>query len=533
MKEFDYVVIGGGSAGCLVAARLSEKPENSVLLIEAGKRDSSPLVRIPSFSWKVLERNSITYEAEAAEAVGNRPLFVKQARLLGGGSSMNGMVYTRGNAADYDHWSQLGNDGWSFENVLPVFRDLENNDTHHNAYHGSQGPLRVSNPRHVHPLARMFIAAAEEAGIPRNSDFNGVNQTGCGLFQTTTWGGERWSSARAFLRDAERRNNLAVFTEAEVTRLIFKDRRVTGIVYSQAGQTFEVKVKREAVLTAGALATPKILLASGVGPAEDLRALGIPVIHNLPGVGANLQDHLMVPVIAEICEPMSLAGEDRPLRAAGHALKYLFGRRGLLSSNLIESGAFARVGNGKEVDMPDAVFAVLPAILGDAGKPPSSDYHGLTICPQVLRPESRGSVKLRSAQPEDPVELRHPGLEAPYDVAVSNAAVRMAIKILNAPSLARVLKAVVSPQPHQAASDDELTAYSRETCSTVYHVSGTAKMGPNHDTGAVVNSQLSVHGLEGVRVCDASIMPTVVSGNTNAPTIMIAERGARFMMHDR
>jgi len=523
MSEYDYIIVGGGSAGCVLASRLSEDRQARVLLIESGERDSDRYIHIPATFFKVLEkgRDALFYASEPERGLNGRPSIVPQGHVIGGGSSVNAMVYIRGSRADYDTWAQMGCRGWSYEKVLPVFRALESNQRLSDGYHGAEGELTVSDRRFGHPLSWAFIRAAQEAGIPYNEDFNGATQEGVGFYQTTTSGGRRCSSAEAFLRKAEGRVNLTIRTRTRVAKVTFEGRRAIGV---QLEDGSFVKARREVILTAGALATPKILQLSGVGPAAHLREHGVEAIADLPGVGANYQDHLEATVQCEVSEP-SIFGEDKGLKAVGHMLQYLLTKTGLLTSTVVESGGFVDTSGKGE---PDIQFHVLPCFIGFADRL-AEPGHGISIGPCVLRPQSRGAVRLRSANPRDPALFVANSLAIQEDVDTLVRGVELSLRIAEAPSLKRIVKRRVLPKPGVEKDRDALRDYVRSVSKTVFHPSGTAKMGADDDPMAVCSEDLKVRGVEGLRVADASIMPRLVSGNTNAPTMMIAERAARFI----
>jgi choline dehydrogenase-like flavoprotein len=524
MSRFDYIIVGGGSSGCVLANRLSEDPARKVLLIESGRKDSDPFIHIPATFFKVLEKGIDIhgYVSEPEKGLNGRPQIVPQGNVIGGGSSVNAMIYIRGHRNDYDTWSQMGCQGWSYEDVLPAFRSLESNESLAGQYHGRGGSLHVSDPRHRHPLSEAFVKAAIEAGLPANRDFNGERQDGVGFYQSTTHNGRRWSSARAFLREAEGRQNLTIMTETKVARILVENRRAVGVELLDGRR---LAATREVVLTAGAIATPNLLQLSGIGDAAHLGALGIPVVADLPGVGANFQDHLEVPVQGETRDPISILGQDKGVRAAFHMARYLLTRRGLLASNVVESGGFVdTAGTGQ----PDIQFHVLPVLIGFADRDPEPG-HGLSIGPCFLRPRSRGSVRIKSADAREGAVFNANALSDPADVETLVRGVETAIRILEAPSLARIVKRRVLPRPGIEKDPQALRDYIRATAKTVFHPAGTARMGRPDDRMSVVGPDLRVHGIEGLRVSDASVMPTLVSGNTNAPVMMIAARAASFI----
>ncbi len=525
MSEYDYIVAGGGSAGCVLASRLSEGDKSRVLLIESGHPDQDKFIHIPATFFKVIEkgRDALFYLSEPDKGLNNQPNLVPQGHTLGGGSSINAMVYIRGSQSDYDNWAQLGCRSWSYEKVLPAFRALENNQRLSDKFHGNGGELTVSDRAYGHPLSWAFIRAAQEAGLPYNEDFNGAQQLGVGFYQTTTRGGRRWSSAQAFLRKAEKRSNLTIRTQTCVARVLFEGTRAIGVEL-EGGE--KIRATREVIVTAGALATPKILQLSGIGPADHLRAHGVKVVADLPGVGENYMDHLEATVQAETRDPISLFGEDKGLRAIGHMAQYALTKTGLLASTVVESGGFADTLGGGE---PDVQFHVLPTFNG-FGERQAHPGHGISIGPCVLRPQSRGTVRLRSSNAKDPALFIANSLSVEADVETLARGVELAIKICEQPSLARLIKRRVLPEPGLEKDPEALRRYIRQIAKTVFHPAGTAKMGTDNDPLAVVSEDLKVRGVEGLRVADASIMPRLISGNTNAPVMMIAERASHFIL---
>ncbi|GAB7541074.1 GMC family oxidoreductase [Cupriavidus sp. 8B] len=524
-EAFDYVVVGGGSAGCVVTYRLAAAGY-SVLLLEAGPADDSRFVRMPATFVRVIgtERTWL-YETEPQAAAAGRTMHVPQGRTLGGGSSVNAMIYIRGTAADYDDWRDAGCDGWGWDNVLPVFRRAERNERLAGDHHGTDGMLPVSDTRYRHPLSPAFVKAAQEMGIPYNHDFNGNRQHGVGFYQTTTLDGQRGSTASTYLAAARRYPGLTVATGCHVTRILFENGAAAGVAYRRPdGTQATASARLEVVLAAGALASPKLLMLSGIGPAAHLGSLGIDITHDAPDVGQHFQDHLEVSVYGRAREPISMLGNDRGLKALRHGLAYSLFRTGLLTSNVVESGGFFDTSGCGRADVQ---FHVLPVLVGDVGREPLPG-HGISVNPSFLRPRSRGAIRLRDADPASPIRFDAGYLSHEDDVATLVRGVRLARTILRMPSLARVVEGELLPGADTELPQAELENYVRERAKTVYHPSGTCRMGSDHR--AVVDPQLRVRGVRRLRVCDASVMPKLVSGNTNAPTVMIAERCADFML---
>ncbi|WP_127143983.1 GMC family oxidoreductase [Pelagibacterium montanilacus] len=524
-KVYDYVIAGGGSAGCVLAARLSETGAE-VLLLEAGYGDSHPLIHVPAGFTKLSgPRVNWGYRTVPQKHLNNREMWYPQGKTLGGGSSINAMIYTRGHRADYDEWSGLGAEGWSYADVLPYFRKAEDNVRLVDAYHGVGGPLRVSDPISPAPITARFVRAAQQAGLPFSHDFNGAEQLGVGYHQTTTRNGRRGSAAVSYLRPARDRSNLTIITRAQVHRIVIENERATAVEYvTQAGDSTVARADKEIIVTAGAVGSPKLMMLSGIGPAAHLREHGIKVVADLPGVGENLQDHLDCYTVYDMNGRHSYHGTDQYLQQAWWALQYMLFKNGPVTTNIVEAGAFARV--DPEGDRPDIQLHFLPAYVVDHGMMRIKGY-GVSLYSNLLRPRSRGTVRLSGSRVED-VPLIDPNyLADPYDRKMAVEGLKLARDVMSQSEISGLIARERMPGK-ALVSDEDLAGYVREWAKTDYHPVGTCKMGT--DEMAVVTPDLKVRGIDGLRVCDSSVMPTEISANTNAPTIMIAEKAADLIL---
>ncbi|MGR9085655.1 MAG: GMC family oxidoreductase [Gammaproteobacteria bacterium] len=517
---FDYIIIGAGSAGCVLASRLSEDPACRVLLLEAGGDDGSPAIKIPALYGSLQDTAcDWAFRTSPQAHMNGRRIFVPQGRVLGGSSSLNFMIYMRGNRGDYDRWHHEGCDGWSYEDVLPYFKKSENNQTFSDRYHGNNGPLIVSSHPPENLLVSRYFAACEEVGLTFNPDFNGACQEGYGPMQATIMGGHRCSSATAYLPPVVRaRPNLVIHTHALATRILIKDARAVGVEYIHLGANKQARVFGEILLAAGALKSPQLLLLSGIGPKADLARLGIAVIQDLPGVGRNLQDHLHTRVRCEITQPWTYAALPNDQKRAALA-EYETHRRGFLASNFLEAGAF--VNSSPHETLPDLQLFFLMTLPPDFPEAGATQRHGITLTAYINRPKSRGTVTLASSDPLDRPVIDFDYLSDADDLRCAVEGVRWNLGILYGRAFDGIRGDELAPGI-QLRNDADLEAFVKRTASTTWHPSGTCKMGL--DETAVVDSRLRVYGIESLRVVDASIMPTIVSGNTNAPVIMIAEK---------
>jgi choline dehydrogenase len=515
----DYVIVGAGSAGCVLANRLSEDPSVRVLLLEAGGKDRSLKVKIPAaFPQQFHTKLDWDFATEPEPHVDGRELFVPRGKMLGGSSSMNAMLYVRGRPLDYDGWEAQGAPGWGYKDVLPYFIRSEDNVRGASEFHGVGGPLKVSEQRSPRPLNKRLLAASEAAGIRRVADYNGPEQDGVSMFQVTQRNGQRFSAADAYLRPAMTRPNLDVRTGVEVQGVEFEGERAIGVRVAGRGSSSELlKAEREVILSAGAIGSPQLLLLSGVGSAEELKAAGVQAHHELPGVGRNLQDHPFVTMLWEVSDRDTLYGADRPKPLA----EWLLRRSGKLSSTVAEVVAFVRSRGG--LPAADIQFHMGAAYFEDHGAE-TYDGHCMVIAPVLVSPKARGQVWLRSADPAAKPHIITNTLSEPEDLESMLAGMRLAREIAQQGPLAEIVTKEIKPGT-TTIDREQMEADLRRRLMLIYHPVGTARMSDT-DKLAVVDSQLRVHGLRGLRVIDASIMPTIPGGNTNAPTIMVAERGA-------
>lgn len=530
-ETYDYIVVGGGSAGCLLAARLSEDAGASVLLIEAGPRDRNPWLHVPSGFFKTINNPHYDwrYQTEPEPALDNRRIAWPRGRVLGGSSAINGLIYIRGQADDFNDWAQRGNSGWGWADVLPAFRAVEAQARGADEFHGVDGGLGVEDPAVGLELVSRFIQAGEQAGLPLNHDFNGADQEGVGRFQLTTKYGRRSSSARSFLAPAARRPNLRILTGVEADRLELDGTRVTGIHCRSRGKALFLRSRREIILTAGTIGSTRILQLSGIGDPHRLKTAGVTPTHALPGVGRHLQDHLQSRLVLRLNRRISLNDLTRgPSRKALIGLDYLLRRRGVLSFGASLAGAFART--RLSADRPDVQFHFQPLSL-DSYDGGLHDFPGATISACQLRPESEGTIFVTSPDPAVAPEIRANYLATERDRITMIEGFRWMRRIASAPALDEIVAEEYRPGA-PIESDDEILVFIRKTGSSIYHPSGTCRMGPDPERGDVVDSRLRVHGLAGVRVADCSIMPRLISGNTNAAAIMIGERAAQFIRED-
>ena len=529
-SDYDYIIVGAGSSGCVIAERLSAEASNRVLLLEAGPPDRYPWIHVPIGYGKTMfhPRLNWGYRTEPESNVAERSIYWPRGKTLGGSSAINGLVYIRGQHQDFDDWAAAGNPGWSWQDVLPLFRRSECQMRGADAYHGADGPLAVSDVGEADELCDAFIAGGEEVGFPRNDDFNGADQEGVGYFQLTTRNGRRCSTAVAFLRGARHRDNLDIVTEADCERVIIESGRATGVSYRRGGELVTAGCRGEVILSAGAINTPKLLELSGVGNPAILEQTGIKTLHALPQVGENLQDHLQVRVIMRCTRPITTNDDLHSwYRSARIGLRYVLQRRGPLAVGINKAGGFVRSRPGLE--RPDIQFH-FGTLSSDIPGSPVHNFPGFTLSTCQLRPESRGSVHLRSADAGDDPAIHPNYLATEEDRRVAVDGVRVSRRIAASNAMRPYVAAEYSPG-EAVQSDDELLDFVRRDGTTIFHPVGTCRMGS--DASAVVDPELRVRGIGGLRVADCSIMPTLVSGNTNAAAIMIGEKASDLLLAAR
>jgi choline dehydrogenase len=527
--SFDYIIIGAGSAGSVLANRLTTGPA-TVALLEAGPPDRNPFIHIPAGFIKTLVNPRVNwlYDTEPAEGTAGRRIATPRGKTLGGSSSINGHIYNRGQRLDFDTWAQMGNRGWGYTDVLPYFQRSEYRiGDGDDAYRGREGELVVTDIEKPDPICDAFIDGVANMGIPRARDYNGAVQEGVGYFQRTIHKGRRMSAARAFLNPARGRTNLDIRTGVHVTRILFEGRRAVGVEYRRGGQIHELRANREVLLAAGAIASPQLLQVSGIGDPAHLNGIGVPVLHALTGVGENLSDHYGVRLAARVRNARTLNERTRGLALAGEVAKYLLFRKGVLAQSPGVTLALCK--SRPALEQPDLQVIFAPASYKEDAAYKLDDFPGMTIGSWPMRPESRGHVRARSADTGDKPEIQPNYLAAEADQRLIVESTKLARRMIRTPELAHWFERENTPGD-AVQSDDELLAYAREHGTTIFHLMGSCKMGPAHDSQAVVSDTLHVHGIEGLRVIDASVIPTSHSANTNAATIMIAEKASDMIL---
>ena len=526
--SFDYLIVGGGSSGSVLANRLSENPENSVCLIEAGPRDWSPWIHLPIGYAKTMWDPKVNwkFQTEPDPGMNNRQVYWPRGKTLGGSSSINGLIFIRGQKEDYDGWRDLGNQGWGWDDVLPYFKKAEGNDRLGEPLHSQSGPLKASSIPKKHPLVEAFKKAANALGVPSTEDFNNLTQEGVGYYQLTTHKGFRCSTAVAYLKPAKKRPNLQIWTNSQVCKVIFENKKAVGIELIQDGIKKIIRANKEVILSAGAIQSPQILQLSGVGPEKLLQEFNIPLVHDLPGVGENLQDHLQYRLIYELNQPIST--NDQLSSWYGQlkmGLDWLLFRGGPLSIGINQGGLFTKVmGNSKTPDIQFHMATLSAEMAGGKVHP----FSGFTMSVCQLRPESRGHVRIQSSDPLVPPKMFANYLATENDRATSIEAVKYARKLSQTEPLRSLI--VREVKPNNPKTDEEILEFCRNNGATIFHPTGTCQMGSDNNPMAVLDSSLRVRGVQNLRVVDCSAMPTLPSGNTNWPAVMLAERAADLIL---
>ncbi len=535
-ETHDYVIIGAGSAGCVVANRLSADANNKVLLIEAGGRDRNPLFRLPMLMGKLFQSGIYNwhYHTEPEPHLNGRSIYWPRGKVLGGSSTINGMIYVRGNRHDYDRWAQMGLAGWSYDDVLPAFRRSEGHIERSDGFHNRDGELTVCRARGKNILRDIFVSAGAEAGYPANDDFNGAEQDGFGTFDFTIRDGKRWSTSFAFLRPVMDRPNLSIETNALSNRIVVENGRAVAVEILQNGRKRTIHAAREIILCAGTVNSPQLMLLSGIGPPEEMSEHGIETVHALPGVGKNLQDHVDCVMVYECSKPVSLFKDLRADKLAWSLVEGMVFGRGIATTFPYEAGAFLKSRPG--LSAPDIQLHFMPALEKSANlhfpnpfkpKPSVETDHGFTLRVGPVNPESRGEITLRSANPAEAPRIRANYLQSDFDVETMIRGIQLTRDVIGQKAFDPYRGKELAPGP-DVCTDAQLTDWLRATAMTTFHPVGTCKMG--NDDDAVVDAQLRVRGLDGLRIADASIMPIISSGNTNAPAIMIGERVSDFIL---